>query len=74
MGSKAREGAKAMSLAFVLLDFQHTEWVIAHVCLTKENCTYMSNKGVTAHVCLAKGNCTYTSNKGVIAHVCLLKG
>ena len=23
MGSKAREGAKAMSLAFVLLDFQH---------------------------------------------------
>ncbi len=23
MGSKAREGAEAMSLAFVLLDFQH---------------------------------------------------
>ena len=23
MGSKAREGAKAMSLAFVLLDFEH---------------------------------------------------
>ena len=23
MGSKAREGAKAMSLAFVMLDFQH---------------------------------------------------
>ena len=23
MGSKAREGAKAMNLAFVLLDFQH---------------------------------------------------
>ena len=23
VGSKAREGAKAMSLAFVLLDFQH---------------------------------------------------
>ena len=23
MGSKAREGAKAMSLVFVLLDFQH---------------------------------------------------
>ena len=23
MGSKAKEGAKAMSLAFVLLDFQH---------------------------------------------------
>ena len=23
MGSKAREGAKSMSLAFVLLDFQH---------------------------------------------------
>ena len=23
MGSKAREGAKAMSFAFVLLDFQH---------------------------------------------------
>ena len=23
MGSKAREGAKAVSLAFVLLDFQH---------------------------------------------------
>ena len=23
MGSKAREGSKAMSLAFVLLDFQH---------------------------------------------------
>ena len=25
MGSKAREGAKAMSLAFVLTDFQHAE-------------------------------------------------
>ena len=26
MGSKAREGPKAMSLAFVLLDFQHGVW------------------------------------------------
>ena len=25
MGSKASEGAKAMSLAFVLLDFQHAD-------------------------------------------------
>ena len=59
MGPKARAGAKAMSLAFVLLDFQHV--------IGAENIRFQ------ARSCISQpGNFTGWGSEGVKHHVCLL--
>ena len=43
MGSKAREGAKAMSLAFVLLDFQYAgTWCQKKTVVYEVECRYVA--------------------------------
>ena len=59
MGSKAREGVKAMSLAFVLLDFQHAA-VRRRAVVYETECR---------HAAVQRGNCVLLDCESLI-HVC----